>query len=73
MPGGLVASGVEYQEGEWILLTLAPDREARVSDIEFWLYRHPDNLEYGWSVRAFYGEAPSCRPWLPAEAVERPF
>jgi hypothetical protein len=71
--GEALTSRMEEREGEWLLLSVDPNPEVRVSDIEFWLYRRPDALEYGWSVRAFYGETPSCRPWLPAEAVERPF
>ncbi|MCK4594839.1 hypothetical protein KAU45_10085 [bacterium] len=70
--GEEAASRIEQGDG-WVAVSLDRDPELRESDIELWVYRHSDALEFGWSIRSFYGETPYSRPYIPEEARERPF
>ncbi len=66
----MTGAAVVEEEGVYTLLHRYPDEQHRKGDCDFWVALTDDDLEYGYRVRAFYGEMIYSWPFLPESAHE---
>lgn len=66
----MAGAAIVEEEGLYTLLHRYPDEQHRKGDCDFWVALTDDGLEYGYRVRAFYGEMIYSWPYLPESAHE---
>jgi len=66
----MAGAAVLEEEGVYTLLHRYPDAQHRKGDCDFWVALAGDGLEYGYRVRAFYGEMIYSWPFIPESAHE---
>ena len=66
----MARAAIIEEEGIYTLLHRYPDEQHRKGDCDFWVGLTDDGIEYGYRVRAFYGEMIYSWPFLPESAHE---
>ncbi len=66
----MAGAAIVEEEGVYTLLHRYPDEQHRKGDCDFWVALTDNGLEYGYRVRAFYGEMIYSWPFLPVSAHE---
>ena len=66
----IAGAAIVEEEGLYTLLHRYPDEQHRKGDCDFWVALTDYGLEYGYRVRAFYGQMIYSWPFIPESAHE---